>query len=372
MRWCVRCVLPDTRPNLSLDAEGVCDACRNHGAKREIDWRSRAEAFRAVVDAAKARGARYDCLIPVSGGKDSTWQVATALEHGLRPLAVTWKTPARTAIGAANLENLVALGVDHVDFQVNPRVERRFMRLAFERLGDPAIPMHMALFSIPLDIAVRFGIPLVVWGENSAFEYGADEERLKGFRLDGEWLQRFGVTGGTTAADWVGEELSRADLTLYVGPTADELESRGVLAVFLGYYFPWDPEATLQVALENGFSRRPEGPKVGLYDYADIDDDFISIHHYLKWHKFGFTRTFDNLSLEIRNGRISRQDAIQELRRRGLETPDEDIERFCAFTGMDRARFDQVADGFRDPRVWRRRDGVWQMEDFLIPDWEWT
>ena len=306
MRWCTRCVLPDTRPNLGFDDEGVCSACRGHGRRPSIDWDARHAQFVNLVDDAKARGARYDCIIPVSGGKDSTWQVITCLEHGLRPLAVTWKTPGRTAIGPRNLDNLVSLGVDHIDYQINPQVERRLMLAAFERFGSTAVPMHMAIFAIPAKIAVRFGIPLIVWGENSAFEYGGREEERTGFRLDSAWLKRHGVTHGTTAADWVSDRFSRRELTPYFGPSEDELQAAGVLAVFLGYYLEWDPETTRKVAAENGFVADAGGPRTGLYHYADIDDDFISIHHLLKWYKFGLTRLFDTLSRSIRTARITR------------------------------------------------------------------
>ena len=126
MRYCSNCILPDTRPNLVIGPNGVCNACRSHGTKAEIDWEARKQAFEAVVARAKSRSTGYDCLIPVSGGKDSTWQVVKCLEAGLNPIAVTWKTPGRTAIGQRNLDNLVALGVDHIDYQVNPKVERKF------------------------------------------------------------------------------------------------------------------------------------------------------------------------------------------------------------------------------------------------------
>lgn len=372
MRWCSRCVLPDTRPNLVIEDDGVCNACHAHDTKREIDWPGRARAFDAVVARARAQGRPYDCLIPVSGGKDSTWQVVTCLQQGLHPLAVTWKTPGRTAIGAANLENLVSLGVDHIDYQVNPEVEGRFMVEALRRFGDPGIPMHMALFNIPLTIAVRFGIPLVVWGENSAFEYGGAQDERTGFRLDDAWLRTYGVMHGTTAADWEGDVLSAQDLTPYRGPSAEELDEAEVLAVFLGYYLGWDPDATMRVARENGFRPRPEGPKTGLYDYADIDDDFISIHHHLKWAKFGFTRLFDNLSLEIRNGRMTRSEAIDRIRSTGEEVPDEDIARFCAFSGLTRVEFDTIVDSWRNPEIWRSEAGVWRIDDFIIDDWEWA
>lgn len=369
MRWCSRCVLPDTRPNLVLGPDGVCNACRTHGLKADVDWGARERAFAGVVRRARESSRGHDCVIPVSGGKDSTWQTVVCLEHGLNPLAVTWKTPARTELGQRNLDNLVSLGVDHIDYQVDPNVEARFMLASFERFGTTAIPMHMALFNIPLSIAVRFRIPLVVWGENSAVEYGGDEE-LHGLRLDRRWLERFGVMHGTTAADWVSETLSERDLAPYFGPDDEELAAAGTHAVFLGHYLGWDPERSLEVARAHGFVAG-ERARTGIYDYADIDDDLISIHHWLKWLKFGFTRTFDNLSLEIRNGRLTREQAIEVLRRRGDETPYEDIERFCALTGITRERFLEIAERFRDERVWSRRDGVWMIEDFIVPDRDW-
>lgn len=372
MRWCRSCILPDTRPNLVLDAEGICNACRTHATKPSIDWGERERLFRDVVSHAQSRSRGYDCLIPVSGGKDSTWQVLKCLEYGLKPLAVTWKTPGRTEIGARNLANLVSLGVDHIDYQINPDVERRFMLAALERFGSTAIPMHLAIFNIPATIAVRFGIPLIVWGENSAFEYGGRAEESTGFKLDGEWLRRHGVTHGTTAADWVSADFSQRDLTAYFGPTEDELARAGTLAVFLGYYFEWDPEKTRAAAAAHGFSANAAGARTGLYDYADIDDDFISIHHWLKWYKFGFTRLFDNLSLEIRNGRMTRAQAVSVVHEKGDQTPWDDIAKLCAFMRVDLDRFLSICEKFRNRAIWYRDGQTWKLRDFLIADWNWN
>lgn len=373
MRYCRSCVLPDTRPNLRLNAEGICNACATHGTRPAIDWAAREQALRRLITGARQKTRRYDCVIPVSGGKDSTWQVVKCLEYGLTPLAVTWRTPARTPIGQRNLDNLVALGVDHIDYQISPKVERRFMLKAFERFGSTAIPMHLAIFNIPLTIAVRFDIPLVIWGENSAFEYGSAADEDMGFRLDANWLRTYGVTHGTSAADWIDSDLTEKALSAYFGPDADDLESHGVRAIFLGYYLPWDPAVTVAVARQHGFSVDDGGVRTGYYDYADIDDDFISIHHWMKWYKFGFSRLFDNLSLEIRNGRISRDEAVAIIRRSGDQTPHADIAKFCAFAGIDTARFYEIAERFRNHDIWKRNDkGVWYMPDFLLHDWSWT
>lgn len=355
-----------------IGPDGVCSACRAHATRASIDWRARAAAFRELVAAAKSNSRGYDCVIPVSGGKDSTWQVATCLEHGLTPLAVTWKAPSRTAIGARNLANLIALGADHIDFQVNPRVERTFMYRAFVKYGSTAIPMHLAIFNIPTTIAVRFGIQLVVWGEDSAVEYGDAGDAARGSQLDRRWLDKYGVTHGTTAAEWVSEDLTASDLLPYAGPPDDVLAAAGVRAVFLGHYFSWDPSITAAVASAHGFHASPAGPRTGYYDYADIDDDFISIHHWLKWHKFGFTRLFDNLSLEIRNGRMTRNEAIRIIAERGEQRPDADIERFCEFVGITTARFFDIAETFRNPDIWTKRSGRWVIDGFLVEDWSWT
>lgn len=373
MRYCSRCILPDTRPALQIGPDGVCSACRAHTERRQsVDWPRREKEFKALVESVRRRTGRgYDCVIPVSGGKDSTWQVVVALQHGLNPLAVTWKPPARTEIGRQNLENLIRLGVDHIDFQINPEVERKFLLKSLARLGSTAIPMHLALFSIPLSIAVRWEVPLVIWGENSADEYVGEGAQGRGAVLDASWIKRYGVTQGTTAKDWVSEELTEKELTPYFAPSPEELRALGVLAIFLGHYFRWDPATSLEVAKAHGFRVRQAGPKTGYYPYADIDDDFISIHHFLKWYKFGFTRTFDNLSLEIRNGRVTREEALRILRERGDETPHEDIAGFCHFVGITVESFFEMVEPFRNREIWIPENGSWRLKDFLIPDWNW-
>lgn len=127
MRYCTRCLTPSTSPNITCDDQGVYNACAASALKTKIGWKQRERSFGEVVRSAIKQSNGYDCVIPVSGGKDSTWQVVKCLEYGLNPLAVTWKTPARSEIGAKNLANLIHLGVDNIDYQINPNVEKKFM-----------------------------------------------------------------------------------------------------------------------------------------------------------------------------------------------------------------------------------------------------
>ena len=245
------------------------------------------------------------------------------------------------------------------------------MLKALKRFGSTAVPMHMALFNMPLNIALKFDIPLVVWGENTALEYGGTEDEKHGVLLDDNWLRKFGVTHGTTAGDWISDDLTEKELTPYFGPASKELMQQGIRAVFLGYYFPWDVETSLNAAKKRGFEVRVQGPKEGYYNYADIDCDFISIHHYIKWYKFGFTRLFDNLSLEIRNGRISRDEAIDIVKELGEQRPEEDIEKLCDFLGITEQGFSEVIETFRNHAIWHLENGKWKIRNFIITNWSW-
>ncbi len=371
--YCQRCILPDTRPGVVLDAEGVCAGCRNAEAKRHIDWGERAAHFRHIVEVSRARAGdrNYDCVVPVSGGKDSFWQVVTCLEQGLHPLCVSYICPGLTELGRRNLTALADIGVDLLQLRISPDVERRFVRKSFEKTGIGGLVSHMAIYRWPVHIALTHGIPLVVYGENSAFEYGSEDESLTGSRVDRRWLQTFGVTAGTVAEDWLDDELTAKQLAPLLTPPDELLAERDLHVLFLGYYFAWDPKKSLAAAVAHGFQSRPEGARVGHYDFVNIDDDMISVHHHPKWHKFGITRTWDTLSMEIRNGRMTRDDAIEHLRRVGDETPWADIRVFSDYLGIEVADYFEILEGFRNHDIWSRRDGRWCIDGFLIPEFEW-
>jgi N-acetyl sugar amidotransferase len=356
---------------VKLDAEGVCLGCRNAEAKKHIDWKARASEFERLAADARSRRREHDCLIPVSGGKDSFWQVTTCLSYGLRPLCVTYVYPGRTALGERNLKRLVGLGVDHVELRLDADVERAFIEKAFRATGISGLVSHMAIYSYPLQLAVSREIPLVVYGENSAFEYGSEDEGLTGARVNREWLRQFGVTGATTVEDWYDDHLRPEALAPLVLPSDQALAEKHVSALFLGHYFPWDPEHSRTIASRHGFEARAGGARVGHYDFVNIDDDMIGVHHHPKWHKFGITRTWDTLSMEIRAGRLRREEAVGFVRARGDETPWDDIALFCRYVGMSQPEYFEILERFRNLSLWTRRDGRWRIDDFLVDDFPW-
>lgn len=368
MKWCRKCVLPNTRPNLSFNNDGICSGCLNHNKKNKINWSKRQSKLNTLIKEIKSMPSEYDCLIPVSGGKDSTWQTLKCLELGLKPLAITWKTPSRTTIGYENLKNLIDLGVDHIDFTVNPKIESSFMWETYKRKGSIAIPMHFAIYSIPFRVASNFKIPLIVFGENSAFEYGMNEKE-DSFSVTPEWIDLYNATVGTKIEDWFSNDFPENDLTLYRRPKDEDLKKSNIKAIFLGHYFEWDPKNTKILAEKAGFQSSKEGPKIGLYNFADIDCNFISLHHWLKWYKFGFTRLFDNLSLEIRNNRITREDAIKRIEKANFNPSEDDLEKFCEFTKHTKSEFFEIAEKFRNRSIWKKiagKDNKWYIPNFII------
>jgi len=370
-QYCANCVLPRTRPNINFDLDGRNCNCIFSSKNKNIDWTLREKQFRKIVNKIKGKNKAYDCIIPVSGGKDSTWQVIKALEYDLKILAVTWKTPVRTELGQKNLENLIRLGVDHYDISVNPNTEKLFTKKTFIKMGSPVIPMHMALHAIPVNLARKLDIPLIIWGENSAFEYGSDIDELKEFTLTREWLMKYGVTNGTIAEDWVDEELSIKDLEIYRWPSESEQKEMDLSAIFLGHFFSWDPRRTFEIASQSGFESAKK-PLTGLYEFADIDDEFlITIHHWIKWYKFGFTRLWDNLSIEIRNNRMSRQDAIKIIERIGNEEPTKEISEFCKYIGINLEEYFTIVEKFRNKDILKKNQGKWMIKNFLIDNWDW-
>lgn len=371
MRYCTRCLLPDTRPGIRINAEGICSGCEGHDFKETgIDWKGRWQELERIVAEARSAKASYDCIVPVSGGKDSWYQIITAKRLGLRPLAVTWLTPGLTEIGRKNLDNMITkLGVDHIAYTVDPETERRFMIAAFEEKGDPGLPMHMAIFVIPNRLAVQMRIPLVIWGENPQLEFGGTQSERLAKKMDADWFAKHGCMQGTTWRDWVGHQgLTEGDLAAYRLPEGDDFVPQ---AIFLGAFAKWNSFENTEVAKQHGFAWQDQGARTGTWDFADIDCDYISLHHYPKWHKFGMSRAFDNLSVQIRHGLLTRDEGIAVLRQIGMQTPVPDIRKFVTFAGKSEAWFFETCEKFRNHDIWERRNNQWQVRDFLIADFPW-
>ena len=305
--------MPDTKPDLHFNADGVCNACSNYMERKAVDWEARREEFCAITEKYKSKNNNnWDCIVPVSGGKDSTYQVLRVLEYGLNPLCVTASTCDLSDIGHANLENIKKLGVDCVCVSPNVNVRAKLNRIGLTQVGDISWPEHIGIFTIPVRAAVAYKIPLIIWGENPQNEYGGPASATKSNILNRRWLEEFGGLLGLRLSDIVGlEGIVEKELLTYTYPTDEELKDVGVTGLFLGYYFPWDGISNALLAQANGLTCYSGIIEGSMVNYENLDNHQTGIHDYFKYLKFGFGRATDLACMHIRRGRISREQGMK-------------------------------------------------------------
>lgn len=365
MIYCRRCLLPDTKPYITFDAEGVCSACRAHERKHAylngIDWAARAAEFDALVEDARSRKAPlYDVLVPVSGGKDSLTQVHRLLHRGLRILAVNIDYGIKTEVGRHNLERVPAMGANLIVYRPAQPLHRRLIRIGFEEYGDPDLLSHTLLHAYPLRVALAFRVPLVLLGENSAFEYGGDGDLAARPTISREWFSRYAANAGRDAR-FVSRRhgIPMEQLLPYDYP--DELDAAETRAVFMSHYFRWDSHEHYAIARTHGF-QTPDQPPEGTYrPFVGVDEKINRIHQYLKVLKFGYGRATDHACEDIRAGRLSRDEARRLVRMHDLQDlSDSYVDDFVAYVGMSREAFFETLERYRNRDIWRRDErGRW-------------
>lgn len=357
MRYCTSCVMPDTKPDLKFNETGVCSACEGFAKRKDIDWIERKAELIQVLDRYRSKdGLNWDCIIPVSGGKDSTYQVVRMLQLGMNPLCVTATTCHLSEIGRKNIENLKSLGVDYVEFTTNPVVRKKLNRIGLTQVGDISWPEHSGIFTIPVRAAVQYNVPLIIWGENSQNEYGGPAVAADNNVLTRRWLEEFGGLLGLRVTDMIGlEGIERKHLIPFAYPSDDELQRVGVTGVFLGYYLPWDGYANALISQAHGFTTMQTIVEGSVVNYENLDNYQTGIHDYFKFLKFGFGRATDIACLHLRRGRITRQDAIEIVNKHDgkfpwtyLEKPIEEILKPLEIT-LD--EFIKICDRFTNKKI---------------------
>ena len=371
--YCTQCITASTRPAISFNKNGICSACDNSEKKINVNWKKRKLEFQKVLKKHKKLNINndYDCIVPVSGGKDSVYQTYLLKKvYKMRPLAITWKTPARTLQGEKNLNALKNIGVDHVDFSINPKVINLIRKKSFIKFGDSSYLDHLCIYNLIPNLALKFKIPLVVWGENPYFEYGGSKKNSAERTQNLTMIKKHDVLKNFSSEKWIGRVISKKDITSFSTPNEEKLKLLRYEPIYLGYYFPWDIKTNITIAKKAGFTGRKAGPIMGLYSEADIDCINIVIHHYFKWLKFGFNRITDNASNEIRKGRMSREQAIKLAKKfDGVKPPMEYISHFCKQINITEDFFWKIANKFRNKKIWKRDEKKrWYIQNWIGGD----
>jgi N-acetyl sugar amidotransferase len=357
MQYCTRCVYPAiSAAPLTFDERGVCSGCRVAEQRKQIDWKERGRWLGDLLEEYRGRGKRYDCLIPVSGGKDSYYQThVITKQFGLRPLLVTYHGNNFLPVGQRNLDRMrQVFDVDHHVFYPGVRTLVKLNRLCFYKMGDMNWHNHCGIFTYPVHVAVKERIPLIIWGEHGytdlAGMYSMNDfvEMTAKYRL--EHAQR-----GFDWFDMMEDGLREEDLLWAKYPTDEELDEVGVRGIYLFNYVPWEAnDHSRLVTSEYGWEQSPEPFDRTYRRFSNLDDMHENgVHDYLKYVKFGYGRATDHACKDIRAGLMSRDEGVAMVRKHDHVKP-RDLERWLGYVGMSEEEFDRVADTFRDPRVWSK------------------
>jgi N-acetyl sugar amidotransferase len=375
MRYCKQCVQPDTRPGILFDDEQVCSACRAKEELSKVDWNQRENELREIASWAKEKAnGGFDCVVGVSGGKDSTFQALYAKERlGLKVLLANCAPNGISDVGRHNLENLVQHGFDMVSIRPNPRIDRELCRRSFFKYGNFVKPSEYPLWASAFIIALKFGVPLVIQGENPALTLG-----VVGFLKTGDDatdVRNCMTLGGGNADDWVGGGIELKDLVFYQFPDDDELRNK-VRAIYLGYYAKeWSVSNNTKFSMSKGLKGRPgHDPNLTgkTNPYYSIDVDMKVVNQMLKYYKFGFGATTDEVCSDIRDGILTRDEGIELVKKYDGKCGDGYIQEFCDYIGITMEEFWRETDRWVNKELFEKdpNTGKWNPlftvgEDYL-------
>jgi len=345
VKYCTQCLQPDTRPNTRFTDAGLCPACNYYSQLQQVDWRERYETLEDLL--AKYRrqpGQYFDCIVGVSGGKDSTRQALFVRDKlGLRPLLVCLSYPPQqvTERGVNNLSNLIELGFDTAMLAPAPETWRRLMRTAFDRFTNWARSTELALFSAVPQLAIRYHIPLILWGENPGLQLG-DLKTLGRTGYDGNNLRHMNTLGGG-GMEWILEAGFRPEELLpYRYPSPEEFDAAGLQIVYLGFFLgDWSLVNNAAYSCAYGLEKRDDTVENtgDLHGVTSLDEDWVTLNQMIKYYKFGFGRVTDYVNEEIRLERMTRTEAIELVERYDGSCAPSYIESFCEFIGITPRKF---------------------------------
>jgi N-acetyl sugar amidotransferase len=362
MRYCCHCLQPDTRPNTFFDAAGICPACNYLEALRAVDWEERMDILRELLASyPRRKGQHNDCIIGVSGGKDSTRQALFLRDKfGVNPLLVCLSYPPEqvTERGVDNLSNLIELGFDVLMSAPAPGTWKRLKRSGFEMFTNSFRSTEMALFSCVPQVAIRYGIKLIFWGENPALQLG-DMKSLGRNGFDGNNLRHMNTL--SSGYEWMKQHVVDAtELIPYRYPMVEEFMQHELQIVYLGWFMgDWSNVNNAMYSCATGLKIREDGvEKTGdLFGVTALDEDFTPVNQLIKYYKFGFGRVTDYCNEEIRLGRMSRERGIVLVEAYDDAHDDTYIKEYCDYLGIGVEDFWRKVTAATNPELFEIREG---------------
>jgi N-acetyl sugar amidotransferase len=358
MRYCTRCCMPESNEGMQFDEMGICQACQSQEQKIHIDWVEREKQLRETLDKYKALGNDYDCLIPISGGKDSTFQLHVLTKvYGMKALAVTFSHNWFSETGQFNLQNAIEkFEVDHIMFTPSRSLVNKLARKSLFKIGDSCWHCHAGVGAFPLQIAVKYRIPLLIWGESIAETSGRATHMNPVRRFDRDYFTK--VSAKVYPEAMLGDGISERDLAPFKLPTYEEINEVGVVGIHLGDYIFWDDERQMEF-VRDVYGWREDKVEGTYKGYKSVECRMAGVHDYTKFLKRGFGRGSDHASVDVRAGLLTREEGFDLARRHDTERPGA-LDYYLEITGFSEEEFEKILSEHR------RKLGVSALDDAAI------
>ena len=369
--WCSTCLNMSTRPRIEFDKQGSCNACQWTEEKKLLDWEPRQVELQSLLDKYRSPdGSGFDCVVPVSGGKDGSY-VAYTLKHkyGMNPLAVTIRPALSLELGDANLTNFINSGFNHIHISPDPRVMQKLNKLGFIEKGFPYYGWLIAIKTAVIQTAMNFKIPLIFYGEDGEVEYGGSPESEKSPLYDIEYMKRIYFEGGYDKvfnAVLAQGDITEGDLAFWNFPTEKQVKSHDLAFTHWSYYEAWDSYRNYVVAKEHcGLKEKEEGTAGTFTNFSQNDQALYSLHAYLMYLKFGFGRATQDAGIEIRRGAMTRDQALNLVMAYDNQYPHDFIDLYLDYYEMSKEEFDAVLDGYANKELFKKIEGFWE-PNFIV------
>lgn len=359
--WCSNCLAMSTRPRITFDERGWCNACRWMERKKNLNWDEREDELRRLLDVHRRSDGRFDCLVPVSGGKDGSY-VAYNLKHkyGMNPLCLTVTPALALPLGEENLRAFVESGYNHIT--INPAYEamRTLNRVGLLEMGFPYYGWLIAIQSAVVRMANQLGLGLIFYGEDGEVEYGGSTETDKNPIYDVHYMKKIYLEGGYERV-LAKSGLSDGDLFFFRFPSDEELNKFPINITHWSYFENWDPYRNYLVAKEYCGLKEAENSNSGTFtNFSQNDQALYALHTYLMYLKFGFGRANQDASIEIRRGAMDRSQAVNLVRIYDGHYPEEFLETYLNYYQITRMEFDGALDKWANQDLFEKVNGYWR------------
>ena len=359
--WCKNCLNMSTRPRITFDKRGWCNACQWMEEKKTLDWNLREKELRNILDQHRSLNGGFDCLVPVSGGKDGSYvSYKLKYEYGMNPLTVTVKPPLSLELGDNNLKNFINNGYDHIHISPGFEAMRLLNKTGFIEMGFPYYGWLTAILTAVIRMSLNMNISLIFYGESGEVEYGGSSETKNTAIYDIDYMERVYLSGGRENV-LKKSGLSESELYFFNFPTKKDLENKKVNFTHWSYFEDWDSYRNYLVAKEHCGLEESEVSNTGTFtNFAQNDQALYSLHAYMMYLKLGFGRATQDAGIEIRRGAMTREQAINLVNLYDGFYPEEFIQTYLEYYQMTQSEFDLVIDHWANKSFFKKVAGRWE------------